>query len=108
MMAAEGELVATEQNLAIEQFIAGADLLIQDSQYTEKEYENGKHGWGHSSIEFAMAQAKRAKVKSMALFHHETMRTDDQYDELAKIYCREGSDDEPHVFFAREGMEIEL
>ncbi len=108
MMAAEGEMVAAEQNLAIEQFIAEADLLIQDSQYTEEEYENGKHGWGHSSIEFALAQAKRAKVKSMALFHHEPMRNDAQYDDLAKIYCQEGSDDEPHVFFAKEGMEVEL
>jgi phosphoribosyl 1,2-cyclic phosphodiesterase len=108
MMAAEGELVAAEQNRAIEQFIAGADLLVQDSQYTQKEFAAGKQGWGHSSIEFAIAQAKRAKVKTMALFHHEPMRTDDQYDALSQIYSQEGSESEPHIFFAREGMEIEL
>lgn len=108
MMANEGEMVAAEQNQAIEEFIAGADLLIQDSQYTQEEYEDNKQGWGHSSIEFAIEQAKRAKVKSMALFHHEPIRTDDQYDALAEIYCQEGSEEEPHIFFAREGMEIEL
>ncbi|MEN8256294.1 MAG: MBL fold metallo-hydrolase [Thermodesulfobacteriota bacterium] len=108
MMAAEGELVAAEQNQAIEQFIAGADLLIQDSQYTQQEYETDKQGWGHTSIEFAITQAKKAEVKAMALFHHEPMRNDDQYDDLAKIYCQEGSDDELRIFFAREGMEIEL
>ncbi len=107
-MAAEGELVAAEQNRAIEKFMAGADLLVQDSQYTQAEYDAGKQGWGHSSIEFAIAQATRAGVKSMALFHHEPMRTDDQYDALAQIYCQEGATGEPRIFFAREGMEIEL
>ncbi|PLX50993.1 MAG: MBL fold metallo-hydrolase [Desulfobulbaceae bacterium] len=108
MMAEEGAQVAAEQNQAVENFIAGADLLIHDSQYTAAEYAAGKQGWGHSSIEFAIAQAKRAKVKSLALFHHEPIRTDDQYDALADIYCQDGSADEPRIFFAREGMEIEL
>ncbi len=108
VMAAEGELVAREQNAALEQFIAGADLLVQDSQYTQAEYDNGKQGWGHSSIEFVAAQAQRAGVKSMALFHHEPMRTDSQYDELAKIYCQPGDDNSPHIFFAKEGEEIVL
>lgn len=108
VMAEEGELVAAEQNGALEQFIAGADLLVQDSQYTQEEYEAGKQGWGHSSIEFATEQAKRAQVKAMALFHHEPIRNDDQYDELAKIYCDDGSADSPKIFFAKEGQEINL
>jgi hypothetical protein len=36
------------------------------------------------------------------------MRTDDQYDASAEISCQEGSDEESHIFFAREGMAIEL
>lgn len=108
MMAAEGELVAAEQNKAIEQFVAGADLLVQDSQYTQAEYDAGKQGWGHSSMEFALAQARRAGVKAVALFHHEPMRTDEQYDALAATYCRDGGQGEPRIFFAREGLEIEL
>lgn len=86
-----------EQNKAIEQFVAGADLLVQDSQYTQAEYDAGKQGWGHSSMEFALA-----------LFHHEPMRTDEQYDALAATYCRDGGQGEPRIFFAREGLEIEL
>jgi ribonuclease BN (tRNA processing enzyme) len=108
MMAAEGELVAAEQNQAIEHFIAGADLLVQDSQYTQAEYNAGKQGWGHSSIEFAIDQARRAKVKAMALFHHEPMRTDEQYDALAKMHDQPGSASTPRIFFAREGMEFEI
>ncbi|MEA2082803.1 MAG: MBL fold metallo-hydrolase [Thermodesulfobacteriota bacterium] len=107
-MAEEGAMVAEEQNKIVENFFAGADLLIYDTQYTRKEYESSKVGWGHSSFEYAVAAANRAGVKSMAFFHHEPMRTDAQMDELAEFYCEPGKHGPTRIFFAREGMEIEL
>ena len=107
-MALEGEEVAAEQNAAIEAFFAGADLLVHDAQYTEAEYRLNRIGWGHSSMEYAVAAAKRAGVKRLALFHHDPDRTDQQLDELAEVYCRQGSDAGPDIFFAKEGMFIEL
>ncbi len=107
-MAAEGDMVASEQNGMVEQYFAGADLLIHDTQYTESEYHNGKYGWGHSTIEHAIATANRVGVKRLALFHHDPMRTDAQLDKLTEIYCQPGKFGPTEVFFAREGMEIEL
>ena len=107
-MAAEGEFVALEQNAELEKFVSGADLLVYDAQYTLQEYKSSKIGWGHTSIEEAIAVAKRNNIKMMALFHHEPTRTDDQLDSLAKIYCSPDGDDGPEIFFAREGMEILL
>ena len=107
-MAEEGALVAEEQNKMLEEFYRGADLLIHDTQYTQQEYESSKIGWGHTSLEYAIAAASRAGVKKMALYHHEPIRTDDQMDELAAKYCVSGKYGELEVFFAREGMEIEL
>lgn len=107
-MAIEGEEVAKEQNLAIEEFFAGADLLIHDAQYTEEEYQAMRIGWGHSSFEYAVAAANRAGVKKLALFHHDPDRTDAQIDELAKKYCEPGRYGGTDVFFAREGMEVVL
>jgi len=104
-MAHEGDLVAMEQNGLLERFFAGADLLVHDTQYTEVEYRASKLGWGHSSMEHAVAAATRAGVKRMALFHHDPLRTDDQLDELTSRYCTGSA---PEIFFAREGMEIEL
>jgi len=106
-MAYEGQQVAEEQNRIVEQFFAGADLLIHDAQYTEQEYA-GKTGWGHSTYEQALAAAGRAGVKRLALFHHDPDRTDDQLDALAEIYCRPGAYGDMEVFFAREGLEIDL
>lgn len=106
-MASEGEMVASEQNRALEQFFAGADLLIYDAQYTESEYLT-KVGWGHSTYEQAINAASRANVKQLALFHHDPDRTDKQIDELARLYCQPGKYGDLKVFFAREGMEIDL
>lgn len=107
-MALEGEEVAREENRRIEQFFEGADLLIHDTQYTQDEYWASKRGWGHTSFEHAIAAAKRAHVKKMAMFHYEPMHTDGQIDELANKYCHPSYTGELECFFAREGMEVEL
>lgn len=104
---AEGAAAAAEENERIEQFVQGADLVIYDAQYTDAEYQSGRIGWGHSSIEQAVAVAKRNKVKQLALFHHDIQRSDEQLDELAQQPIIADADG-IEIFFAREGMEIEL
>ncbi len=106
-MAYEGAEVAVEQNLAVEQFFAGADLLIHDAQYTSAEY-GSRINWGHTSIEYAIGAANRAGVKKLALYHHDPDRSDAALDELAVGYCEPGKYGDTEVFFAREGMEINL
>jgi len=106
-MAYEGEEVAKEQNLAVEDFFKGADLLVHDSQYTEEEYQS-KVGWGHSTFEHAIESANRAGVKKLILFHHDPDRTDEQIDELAKTYCEPGKYGDTEIVFATERSEIIL
>jgi phosphoribosyl 1,2-cyclic phosphodiesterase len=108
LMAQEGEEVAREQNQVLENFFKDADLLVHDAQYTRQEYEKGKIGWGHSPIEDAIAAARRAGVKQLALFHHDPERSDDQLDEMATTYCTTEETDASRIFFAREGQEIIL
>ena len=107
-IAQEAEQAAKEENHRLEEFFSGADFLIYDAHYTQEEYQSAKIGWGHSPIEHAIAAAKRSKVKRLALFHHEPVRTDAQIDELAKEYCNPEYAGDTEVFFAREGMQIEL
>ena len=108
LMAQEGEKVACEQNQVLEHFFTGADLLVHDAQYTRHEYENGKIGWGHSPIEEAIAAAGRARVKRLALFHHDPERSDDQLDAMTQTYCAPNGEEPMQIFFAREGQEITL
>jgi phosphoribosyl 1,2-cyclic phosphodiesterase len=107
-MAIEGELAANEENNRIERFLSGADLLIYDAQYTQAEYDASRNGWGHTPIEHAVDVAKRNQIKRLALFHHDVQRTDDELEDFASIYAQPSTGDQLEVFFAREGMTIDL
>ena len=108
IMAHQGEAAARDENHRLEDFFTGADLLIHDAQYTQQEYNTDKRGWGHSPIEYAIEAAMRSKVKRLALFHHDPMRTDTQLDELAELHCDSRNTGETEAFFAREGMQLEI
>jgi len=108
-MAIEGEEVAKEQNVMLEKFFEGADLLVYDAQYTGEEYAATRVGWGHTPIEHAIESAQRAGVKRLALFHHDPDRTDEQIDEMSQQYCQPGEvESGTEIFFAREGVEVKL
>lgn len=91
------------------EFIAGADLLIHDAQYRAAEYE-GKIGWGHSTVEYVIAMAQLAEVKSVALTHHDPMRDDDTIDrEVEQIRGRlKAQNASLKVFAAAEGPTLEI
>lgn len=86
----------------------GASLLVYDAQYTPEEYrgERGgsRVGWGHSTFVAATELARDAGVSSLALFHHDPLRTDQGVAAMEEAARRLYSS----TFAAREGMEIDL
>lgn len=52
------------------QLIEGADLVIYDSTYTDKEFSS-KIGWGHSTWQEGIRLCKRAGAKRLVIFHHD-------------------------------------
>lgn len=64
----------------------GADLLIQDAQYTPDEYAR-RIGWGHSTYLDALQIAHDAEVERLVLFHHDPIHSDAQVDRML-IRCR--------------------
>jgi phosphoribosyl 1,2-cyclic phosphodiesterase len=105
--AREGETVAKEENEKILSFFQGADVLVHDAQYTEKEY-SGHLGWGHTSFEQAISSADKAKVKKLVFFHHDPNRKDDELEQLEKDYqARMQGKTSMEVMVAREGLVVE-
>ncbi|MFW5738643.1 MAG: MBL fold metallo-hydrolase [Spirochaetota bacterium] len=104
----EGEEVARAENDRIRAFYAGADAVIHDTQYTQTEYDEKFTGWGHSTYEWAIKEAHKARVKHLYFFHHDPLRTDDQLDEMIAGYRRkvEGKTS-MQIDMAREGLVIE-
>jgi phosphoribosyl 1,2-cyclic phosphodiesterase len=98
-----------EQEKEYMDFIEGADLLIADGQYTQEEYDRSI-GWGHTSLPLLMPTAYKAKVKQLAVFHHDPQHSDTFLDELWVDYLHEYQSKKPsmHVFWAREGMTLKI
>ena len=122
----EGEAAAREENEKVLRFMEGADLCIYDAQYTQKEYDDSKVGWGHSSFEWAINSAYKARVGKIVLIHHDPLRTDAELEQLETGYRAsieratqaaasgpsssggDGGRALPDVMMAREGMELQL
>jgi len=51
-------------------FLRDVDLLILDSQYDSKEYQEHL-GWGHGCVDDSVALALQAGIKQLCLFHHD-------------------------------------
>ena len=56
-------------------------MLIHDGQYSAIEY-SGHRGWGHSSLNDALAFGTLAGVKQLVPFHHDPDHTDADLDRL--------------------------
>ena len=91
------------------EFLAGADLVIHDAQYTLDEYPQ-KLTWGHTPAERAVDFACAGRARRLALFHHDPLRTDDAVDRLLEVChqrARTGGGG-MEVIAAAEGQIIEL
>ncbi len=90
------------------EFLAGADLVIHDAQYTVEEYQK-KVGWGHGPAEWAVDYAVAAGAKRLALYHHDPLRDDAAVDRLLES-CRQraAASGGLEVFAAAEGEVLDV
>jgi phosphoribosyl 1,2-cyclic phosphodiesterase len=101
--------LAGEQDMRLQRFIAGSDLLIVDAQYDSREYPEFA-GWGHGCSTDAVRMAVEAGVKKLCLFHHDPCHNDEDLDRMtaeAQGLARAAGSDLV-VECAREGLEIVL
>ena len=88
-------------------FMAGADLVIHDAQYSPEEYP-AKKTWGHSTYDYAVRVSAAAGVRCLALTHHDPDHNDQFVTEIEDrarslaAQCGTGLD----VFCAYEGCEL--
>jgi len=85
------------------ELIAGADLVIYDSMYTDAEYETYV-GWGHSTWQEGVRLCRAAGAKRLAVFHHDPEHDDDMLDGVAREVAKEL----PGSLVARDGLVVEI
>ena len=88
----------------LRELAAGADIFINDAQYTPEQLASTRQGWGHSSWREGVKVARDAGAKTLVLFHHDPDATDRMVDGL----LRQAREEFDSVFAASEGMVIKL
>lgn len=90
-------------------FMAGADLVIHDAQYTPEE-AGSKKTFGHSTYDYAVQIASAAGVRRLALTHHDPSHDDPFVADIERkaraLALQRGAGLD--VFCAYEGCEIAL
>jgi len=89
---------------SLRELAAGADIFINDAQFTPEQLRTTKKGWGHSSWLEGAKVARQADAKTLVLFHHDPDSTDRMVDSI----LRQAREEFDSVFAASEGMVITL
>jgi phosphoribosyl 1,2-cyclic phosphodiesterase len=79
--------------------VAGADLVIYDSTYTDAEFP-ARVGWGHSTWQEGLRLVRRADAKRLVVFHHDP----DHDDATMAAIEQELAGESDGGVVAREGM----
>jgi phosphoribosyl 1,2-cyclic phosphodiesterase len=83
--------------------IAGADLVIYDSTYTDAELP-ARVGWGHSTWQEGLRLVRRAAARRLVVFHHDPDHDDEAMAGIERELAAESDDG----VVAREGMRLDL
>lgn len=84
----------------------GADLLITDAQHLAAQFPEVAY-LGHASVEYDVALAREAGVRTLVLFYHDPGRTDDEVDAILE-HARTLAGDDLAVVAAYEGLVLEV
>ena len=105
---ADFQTLVDEKNKEIEATLAGVDVLIADSSYTDAEYP-GKKGWGHGTFTSCFRLAQSVGAKTLFCTHHEPTRNDTALEAaFADHLARHADLTEGHdIRLSREGLEFE-
>ena len=97
------------------EFFHDADLLIFEAMFTRDEVVYDKAGWGHSCNLDAVVLSALARVKRIALFHHDPAATDArlaEFEREAVKHAKEAalvSNGFPKsVFMAKDGLSLTI
>jgi CheY-like chemotaxis protein len=101
--------IAHEGDRRHARFLGDAALVIHDAQYTPEEYP-AKKNWGHSTYEYAVDLAGTARVRRLALTHHDPAHDDSfiaEVESRARAYAKQRGH-RLEICCAFEGLDVSV
>ena len=102
VLATDTEPGSPVHDRAVRTLAQDADLLLYDSQYTPRQTQGEKKGWGHGSWREGVRIARQCSVKRLLLFHHDPDSDDAFVDSLVARSQKEFQ----NTMGAAEGLEF--
>jgi phosphoribosyl 1,2-cyclic phosphodiesterase len=102
--ATDNEPGRREFDATLLELCAGAEILVNDAQFTPEQLAGSRKGWGHSSWLESVRLAKAAGVRHLVLFHHDP----DSDDKTVEDILRRAQSQFDNVCAASEGMVLTL
>ncbi len=102
--ATDNEPGVLKHDKSLRELAAGADIFINDAQYTPEQLATTRKGWGHSSWLEGVKVAQETGVRHLVLFHHDPDSNDKTVDGL----LRDARQKFDSVWAASEGMVMSL
>jgi len=93
-------------------FFTNADLLIFDTQFTQRESDE-KEDWGHSSSFFGVEMAQQAQAKTLLLYHYDPTYSDKDLEKILDDTLKFQRNQYPNqaqieILIAKEQQEFDL
>jgi phosphoribosyl 1,2-cyclic phosphodiesterase len=101
--ATDNEPGRPEFDAGLRELAEGADIFINDAQYTPQQLDTHR-GWGHSTWKEGVRVAKEAGVRHLVLFHHDPDSSDKAVDGI----LRDARGEFGNTWAAAEGMVLTL
>ena len=89
---------------SLRELAEGADIFINDAQFTPEQLSGERKGWGHSSWLEGVKIAEEVGVKNLVLFHHDPDSADKAVDSILRFARGRFA----NVWAAAEGMVMTL
>jgi len=102
--ATDNEPGRREFDATLLELCSGAEVLINDAQFTPQQLAGSRKDWGHSSWLEGVHLAKAAGVRHLVLFHHDP----DSSDKIVDGILRQARTHLGDVWAAAEGMVLTL
>src|SRR5712692_4328359 len=102
--ATDNEPGVAKLDSSLRELADGADIFINDAQYSPEQLATRRKGWGHSSWLEGVKIAREVRARNLVLFHHDPDSNDKMVDNMLRSARQEFNS----VWAAAEGMVMSL
>jgi len=94
--------------LSFRKHLENADVLVMDSQYSRKKYDEFTAGYGHGTPDYCVKVANSVSVKKLGLTHHDPASSDQDIDNILREAQKSNKSSKLDIFICYDFLELDI